>query len=490
MKDKYPIAGYYTLSILDDKNLLDVFRKDVIRYIKNNPSWSNQAIPASYFNVKKKLEQQFAENPEIEHISIDEFNQIAKENGIVDSAELLKNLHALGICLRYEDMGNFDTLVLNPDWISFGVYRIINWVQKQGEHSISIDDFSIIFENEAIRYPKGKFPFLYELMKRYELAYETEKKDCLIIPHLLREDRPDTLPDFPENESLKFLYQAKQPLPPNSISQFIVRHNKEIKKDGKEFFVWRHGVVLEDGNGSIALVREWEEERTITVLVKGKDKTAYLNKLRETLNNIFDDMFKSNESEKPEVQYRIVRPEPMPDDKEKSLSADQIVAHVIKNIPFLDPTTGQLLSLKPTVKAFNINIYNSPAFASSQGRDFTTQTFNFYNCNIDLQGNLNALAGTLKRKGENEEAEVLEDAAKALSDAEQSKTPEEVKKKGIINKLKRIIDEIEDENSKLHKTIKGIKHGISITLDIAKGYNDIAQWCGLPQVPKPFFGKE
>ena len=50
--------------------------------------------------------------------------------------------------------------------------------------------------------------------------------------------------------------------------------------------------------------------------------------------------------------------------------------------------------------------------------------------------------------------------------------------------------DLDDENSNLHKTVKGIKRGVSIAQDIAQGYNDIAQWCGLPQVPKPFLKKK
>ena len=39
------------------------------------------------------------------------------------------------------------------------------------------------------------------------------------------------------------------------------------------------------------------------------------------------------------------------------------------------------------------------------------------------------------------------------------------------------------KNTNFHE--KGIKNGIRITQDIAKGYNEIAQWVGLLQVPKP-----
>ncbi len=52
------------------------------------------------------------------------------------------------------------------------------------------------------------------------------------------------------------------------------------------------------------------------------------------------------------------------------------------------------------------------------------------------------------------------------------------------------MNELSDEKSKLHTTVKAVKHGVSIAQDIAKGYNDIAQWVGLPVVPTLFLKKE
>ena len=127
-----------------------------------------------------------------------------------------------------------------------------------------------------------------------------QKGKSLIIPHLLKEDRPEKLPDFQVGESLMLRYKAEQPLPPNTISRFIVRHNQEIKKEKGDYLVWRYGVVLKDNKGSIAQVRE--EKQTISVSVKGRNKTNYISALRETLNDIFN----SYKSEKPELQYRIV----------------------------------------------------------------------------------------------------------------------------------------------------------------------------------------
>ena len=66
----------------------------------------------------------------------------------------------------------------------------------------------------------------------------------------------------------------------------------------------------------------------------------------------------------------------------------------------------------------------------------------------------------------------------------------EVKKKGIVRKLRRIVEDLGDEDSTIHKTIEGVKNGVSIAQDIAEQYNKVTQWLGLPQVPKPFLKKE
>ena len=110
----------------------------------------------------------------------------------------------------------------------------------------------------------------------------------------------------------------------------------------------------------------------------------------------------------------------------------------------------------------------------------TYTTFNFYHCNIALQSNLNELAQILIEEGNKDQAKELENIAKVLEQLEQCKSKEELLKKGLANRLGRLLKDLEDKGSQLHKTVKGIKNGISIAQDIAKGYNSMAQWAGLP----------
>jgi len=103
-----------------------------------------------------------------------QFNEIAGRYDVENIEKLLKDLHYLGVSLWYKDMEEFDTLVLNPEWINHGIYKIINWVNEEKKHSLTLDDFATVFKEDKDRYPEDKHNFLIKLMKHYELAYETK----------------------------------------------------------------------------------------------------------------------------------------------------------------------------------------------------------------------------------------------------------------------------------------------------------------------------
>lgn len=493
LQEKYPIAGVYYFNVDSDRDALIAFRQTVADFIRNNPSWEKQQIPNSYYHVKEALEALFEQqngDEGREYISRDHFNEIAQQHEVKDKDELLKNLHSLGVSLWYEGMDEFNTLVLNPEWISHGVYKIVNWVNEAKRHSITLDEFAEVFNEDVARYPADKHRFLFRLMKHYELAFETEGNAQLIIPHLLNEDRPKSLPDYPVGESLMLRYKAEQPLPPNTISRFIVRHNEQIKRESRTYVVWRYGVVLEDGKGSTALVRE--DDRTISVAVKGENKTNYISTLRDTLDAIFG----SYKSGLPALQYRIEWFGQIPDRVEAMeplwVGDKEIVNHVENGRSFYDSAHNREIPLGSVMNIYKIETKNLVL----GGREHklvednsTNTTFNFYDCNVGLQGELNELSHLLGKNGHSEEAEELQSAAEMLEHAENCDDPKEIKKRGFTNGVRRILEALEDEQSTLHKGIKGIKgvkKGIGIAQDMAEGYNKIAEWSGLPQVPKPF----
>ncbi|MDR1054690.1 MAG: hypothetical protein LBL90_02445 [Prevotellaceae bacterium] len=507
LKDKYPIEGFYYFSIKDDLDYLEKFRNDVAKYIKNNPSWNKLVIPKNFYKVKDELEKLFFKQGQKvgdEYISKSDFETIAQCNDIADKDKLLKSLHALGVCLWYEGIPNLDTLVLNPEWISYGVYQVINWVHEQRKYFISLSDFKPVFQQSDYcnRYPESKHKFIFDLMICYELAYKI-KEDELVIPHLLPEDRPATLPEFLLDKSLMLRYKADQPLPPNTISRFIVRHNDEILKNISGYqVVWRYGVVLTDSEETIALVRE--EDRMITVSVKGQNKTNFLNKMRSTLNEIFN----SYKSRKPNLEYRIERPDShrqLDNESPIWLPEEQVFIQGQNQELYYDYPSGERINLETALESFSINpdkllnrvtinyIHIKKNYGNVVLGNLTNNstTFNFKDCNVSLQGDLQELIRSLKKDSENiEDIEYIEEIIEDLNEIGEEDKPEIIKKKGFLNKLKRFVDDLVDEESDLNKKINKLKKGGEIIQDIGKKYNKIAEWTGLPQIPRVFLGGE
>jgi hypothetical protein len=59
-----------------------------------------------------------------------------------------------------------------------------------------------------------------------------------------------------------------------------------------------------------------------------------------------------------------------------------------------------------------------------------------------------------------------------------------------MDRLKRFIDKMDDASTRAGKAIRAIENGFGYGQDLAKYYNKIAQWCGLPVVPDAFLKKE
>ncbi|MEM9686140.1 MAG: COR domain-containing protein [Bacteroidota bacterium] len=458
LRERYPmIVGFYAFNLKHDKEALEKFRKDIADYIKNTASWKNQEIPLSYYKVKEALEKRFSPKDTgqgEEYIKKATFLSLAKAHKVKDPERLLGDLHALGVSLWYREMAAYETLILNPEWISQGVYQIINWVNTTKQYSLTLTEFSEVFKDAIRRYPRAQHRFLFDLMKHYELAFEAEN-GALIIPHLLEEDQPEHLPVFHVGDSLMLRYEVDQPLPPDTISRFIVRHSEQIKKQGQAL-VWRYGVVLEDGKGSLAMVRELD--RSINVSVKGRQKTAFLSTLRTTLNAIFESYIKLE----PALKYRVSRFGEIPDQLATKddlwLTGQHIRSYHQNNRTYFDALTGRDIPLDRFFEDYNIsqvpNHYTTTSgrhigtvLSGSEDHKVERTVVNIHEGNIALQGDLHALARQLLEKGAKEDAGALAKAAEIL-DMITKKTL----KDGVKEQLKQYI--AEDQMTTALKTLK------------------------------------
>lgn len=80
------------------------------------------------------------------------------------------------------------------------------------------------------------------------------------------------------------------------------------------------------------------------------------------------------------------------------------------------------------------------------------------------------------------ELEILE-LNESLENLENKKEPEQIKNSTALKKLKRFLDESNEQGTKIEELINTVENGYEKVKNIGKKYNSIAKWCGAPIIP-------
>jgi|GEM_PF-285658 len=230
----------------------------------------------TWFEVKAQLEQTDAD-----YIPYADYTRICREKSVdnPDSQRVLLGfLHDLGVVLHFPDPRLETTNILNPEWVTRGVYHILNTRLPFAEPGIlTWDMLARILDDESYQ---EKRMFIVDMMQKFELCYELpDRKDTFLIPDLLPKEVPGT---GAWDEALAF--EVHYPVLPGSIlTRLIVRMHRLIK----DRTTWRAGVLLTCGNNE-ALVRADLSANRITIAVRGSGsgRRELLTRIRHELENI------------------------------------------------------------------------------------------------------------------------------------------------------------------------------------------------------------
>ena len=520
LKNSYPaIAGYYRVNI-GSKNTteLEKFRQTVMDTVRDNPAWNSQIISAAAYRIKNELRECF-DKTKTPHIMREEFDAIAEKNGASNEhvKDILADLHALGICLWYDkvEMQDFNMLVLNPDWITNGIYRVINRGFNENRHILTVTDgVKMLKHDKRYKYPLDKVKYLFELMRLYELAFFNDA-NRIFIPGILSEDMADGLQTFDNaDDRLTMIFNVDKVLPPNIVARVIVRRSEfgEIFNEG---LLWSKGAALKyrDGDATALIV---EDMRSVTVRVKGLDKTAYIASLRETLKDIFE----SYKAIKPDLLYEVLVPQsqeykknelPVPREKEAPLMLkEEVISGCIRAArQYFDAPNQRDIPLDRTEQAYaihnhlnvffgtveNVTMQNNNSLTNDLSAH-TTISFEIKDCVINLQSELNSLARDLRDENFSDDAKYMEKIAAAFEEAQktiditpEAAVAETLKKKGLVSTIKGFYDEITDENSELHKNTAKLRNGAKKLQKAGRVYNDFVRLlpglkAALPEIPE------
>ncbi len=245
------------------------------------------AFPAGWFQIKERLAEM--KQP---FISFAEYRMICAglgEKNAQAQERLAGFLNSLGIALNFrEDPQLREETVLNPHWITKGVYQIITskaLAKRQGE--LRLADLGRILPKKA--YPLRMHGFLIELMRKFELCFpfhDDPAEHRYLVPELLGKEEPALKEPFPPGECLNFRYDYRL-MPEGLLPRFITRTHTMSEPAER----WRTGVVLR-WEGCRALVKADKQERQVLVRVLGEPekRRRLLAVIRENFDQIHAEM--------------------------------------------------------------------------------------------------------------------------------------------------------------------------------------------------------
>ncbi|BBM84484.1 leucine-rich repeat domain-containing protein [Candidatus Uabimicrobium amorphum] len=254
----------------------------------------NDKIPPSYFKIKEYLE-----SINHDYISYYKYIQICMDiDGSLNETSvktLMQLLHDLGIMLNFQqkDRRLENTQVLNPSWVTNGVYQIINSEKLLNNKGvISLEEVGAILKKEY-QYPTPKeWGFILDIMVSFGLCYRMyEQNESYFIPGAFPKDTPKDF-KWEHQNSLCFQYHYDI-LPSSVIAHFIVRTHNYINKSD----FWRNGVVLkyEDNEG---FIKADPNNNKIFIEIIGKgNRRGMLSFVRGQINAINKNLGKVNARE-------------------------------------------------------------------------------------------------------------------------------------------------------------------------------------------------
>lgn len=462
---------------------------------------------SSWLNVRMELES-LAEKVNI--ITYKRYQEICLKYNILsgEALSLSKYLHDLGIIINFQnDLFLKNIVILKPEWGTNAVYRVLDvqdTILKNRNGILYYDDLPKIWKDTA-EYPEEIYPIILRLMENFQLSFEVNKNREYLIAELLENEEVLMGLDTKNKQTLNFQYNYEF-LPAGVMTRFIVKANAYLVEENGKKVCWKKGAYLkyEDSIGHVKLF-DGIAERKIEIKVIGKSSRNNRD-LLTIIRKYFDEIHKSV----PKIKYKeyvrcncgehcsylhdyryLLRLEEEMLMSERCKDSLKLV-DVCKLLDGVEDTKTRSKMRREIMPNIQVNphiVIENNNTNSSENRNANsvenTITIEIKNSINELQGCLNDLKDEVVYENP-ELSEEFEKIEKSIARLDSAETKEEMVKSGALNKVKRFLEEVQDSESEIGKVVRGIKYGVGIAQDIGEKYNSIAQWCGLPVIPKVF----
>lgn len=290
LKEEYSfIHSFHYISLLlgdegDEREIRNI--KNLTEDIKEQLLWLkniNVLHPTNYHSLKSDLEDNFLlKNHSLQFEEFEE--KLIDKHGIKGNSEiLLKVLQTMGTLRYFENHGR---LILSPEWLSDGVYKIMmSKIANEKFGVLDEVDIITIIEDECsskYTYKRSEVNFLRQLMQDFELAYIHQNKKYF-IPTQFANDIPnnEVIDDLKKSADFEFIFEFDTYFPDILISKLIVYFFDRVVDD----VYWKNGILLEKDDDEldspiIAMIQSSDRERRIKISMVGEDIRNFFKEIR------------------------------------------------------------------------------------------------------------------------------------------------------------------------------------------------------------------
>jgi len=274
---KFPnIRTFIQVSCLTGKGIEEL--TELIRSGLSDMPHLQDRLPKTWMEIRGDLK-----NQKKNYISQVDYLAICEKKGLnQERAEFLSDyLHDLGVILHFRSEPLLaDTVILNPEWTTAAVYKIMDTraiIENKGR--FHYDDLKTFWDPRT--FPTEKHPQLLRLMEKFELCFPVRDTNIHIVPELLPADQP--VLDWNKYRAMGSLcFEIHYEFMPRGIlSRFITRLYTYILHE----HYWKNGVELVLDN-TFALVLSEPLNRKLTVTISGTEKSELLAIARHHLEDI------------------------------------------------------------------------------------------------------------------------------------------------------------------------------------------------------------
>ena len=240
-------------------------------------------------SVKSELESM-----KEDYITADEYRDLCVQNNISDpklQRNMLDWFRDLGVAYFYESVEfspQLDSIrVLNPTWLTNGIYRLILRTPKSGflSHSVIKQTLSKQHDGDVMpdkTYSPEETEFILYVMRAFEISHNMGNGREM-IPMKMAKTPPRSYDHFSKGDSLHLRWEATY-LPNNLVHRLMIRKYPELDPS----CIWKTGARFKRFDRS-ALVEM--DDSSVDVYVRAaQDSRQYMEEFRSEILRILDSL--------------------------------------------------------------------------------------------------------------------------------------------------------------------------------------------------------